>query len=128
VHDYDDIINIKHFEPKHERMSIYNRSAQFAPFSALVGYGDEIKEAGRITDKKIFLDEEEKKTINDTLLNIKDDDEIVIKYFVNDDKKSGGSYNIVKGYIKKIDYVNRVIKLNNKKIIPLDDIIEVKIE
>lgn len=127
MHDYDDIINIKHFEPKHKRMSMYNRSAQFAPFSALVGYGDEIIEAGRITEKKIILDEIEKESINNTLLNLHDE-VVLITYFEKDNKKDGGIYKTIEGSIKKIDYINRIIRLKNKKNIPIDDIIEVKIE
>lgn len=127
MHEYDDIINIKHFEPKHKRMSIYNRSSQFAPFSALVGFDDEIKETARLTNKKIILDDLEKEKINNILLNLTDKDEVIIKYFISDEKKSGGSYNFVKGNIKKIDSVSRVIKLKNNIIIPIDDVIEVNI-
>ena len=57
---YDDIINIKHFEPKHKRMSLYERAAQFAPFAALTGYSDEIKEAARITEDENSFDEDYK--------------------------------------------------------------------
>jgi len=43
--DYDDIINLPHYEPKHHpRMSMWNRAAQFAPFAALTGYEDSIKD------------------------------------------------------------------------------------
>ncbi len=42
---YDDIINLKHHtSKKHPPMSLYARSAQFAPFAALTGYDDVIKE------------------------------------------------------------------------------------
>ena len=40
--NYDDIINLPHYEPKHHpRMSMWNRAAQFAPFAALKGYEPE---------------------------------------------------------------------------------------
>ena len=43
--NYDDIINLPHYEPKHPpRMSMWNRAAQFAPFAALTGYEDAIKD------------------------------------------------------------------------------------
>ena len=43
-HKYDDIINMPHHvSSKYPQMSIYSRSAQFAPFSALVGYEEKIK-------------------------------------------------------------------------------------
>ena len=45
INDYDDIINLPHYEPKHHpRMSMWNRAAQFAPFAALTGYEDAIQE------------------------------------------------------------------------------------
>ena len=42
---YDDIINLPHhISKKYPRMSLEARSAQFAPFSALIGYDELIKE------------------------------------------------------------------------------------
>ena len=59
--NYEDIINLSHYEPKyHIRMSIEKRAAQFAPFSALTGYDEEIKLSSKLVDKKIELTEEEK--------------------------------------------------------------------
>jgi len=44
---YADIIDLPHYEPKHHpRMSMWNRAAQFAPFSALAGYEAAIKKNG----------------------------------------------------------------------------------
>ena len=46
--DYDDIINLPHYEPKHHpRMPMWNRAAQFAPFSALTGYDAAIQETAQ---------------------------------------------------------------------------------
>ena len=54
--DYDDIINLPHYEPKHHpRMSMWNRAAQFAPFAALTGYDAAIRE---VTEQR----EQSKKT------------------------------------------------------------------
>lgn len=42
---YDDIINLPHHVSKrHPQMSLWNRAAQFAPFAALTGYEEAIKE------------------------------------------------------------------------------------
>jgi len=42
---YSDIIDLPHHRSKtHPHMSLYDRSAQFAPFAALSGYDDMIKE------------------------------------------------------------------------------------
>ena len=45
---YDDIINMPHHvSKKHPQMSMRGRAAQFAPFAALTGYGDAVKETER---------------------------------------------------------------------------------
>lgn len=50
---YDDIINLPHYESKkHPRMSLEARSAQFAPFAALTGYDEVIKETTRLSEEK----------------------------------------------------------------------------
>ena len=46
--NYDDIINLPHYEPKHHpRMSMWSRAAQFAPFAALTGYDAAIKDTAQ---------------------------------------------------------------------------------
>ena len=48
THDYDDIINLPHHVSKrHPQMSMWNRAAQFAPFAALTGYEDAIKDTAQ---------------------------------------------------------------------------------
>ncbi len=46
--NYDDIINLPHHVSKrHPQMSMWNRAAQFAPFAALTGYDDAIKDTAK---------------------------------------------------------------------------------
>jgi hypothetical protein len=48
THDYDDIINLSHHVSKrHPQMSMWNRAAQFAPFAALTGYEDAIRDTAQ---------------------------------------------------------------------------------
>ena len=55
---YDDIIHLPHPDsPKHPRMSLYDRAAQFSPFAALTGHSAAIAETGRMTDQRMELDE-----------------------------------------------------------------------
>ena len=55
---YDDIIGLPHHEPeRHPRMPRQERASQFAPFSALPGYGDAIKERGRHMEGTAMLSE-----------------------------------------------------------------------
>ena len=116
--NYEDIINLPHYEPKHKRMSIEVRSAQFSPFAALTGFNDEIKETERLVDKKILLSEDEKIKINDKLLetlkNIKNKPKVKIIYFIPDNKKCGGRYTEVISNVKKIDMTEKYIILENK--------------
>lgn len=52
--NYDDIINLPHHvSQKRKQMSLKNRSAQFAPFSALKGYQEKLNEIARLNDRKM---------------------------------------------------------------------------
>lgn len=125
---YDDIINLPHYELKfHKRMSMSERSAQFAPFAALTGYSDSVKEAGRTTSKKIILTDDEKNILDRKLnmaLSLKNNN-ILIKYFVADKTKIGGRYITIKNKIKKINTnLKEIILIDNKKI-KIDDIVDI---
>lgn len=130
--NYQDIINLEHYELRHPRMSCYNRAAQFAPFAALTGYYEKVKEVARLTNKKIELDDALKELINCKLnqLNkvIKLKPEVEVTYFVPDVKKDGGEYLTKKGRIKRIDFVNRFLKFTDNKKIIIDEIISIKEE
>ena len=128
MNEYDDIINLPHYvSKKHPQMSKEARSAQFAPFAALSGYEDAIKETTKLTDNKIELSDEMINIINDKLLfiekNIQDKPLITITYFVPDKRKNGGEYISVTNSIKQIDLINNIIILTNKKEICINDII-----
>lgn len=128
--DYSDIINLPHHvSKKHPQMSIEARSAQFAPFAALTGYGDAVNETARLTDKRIELDDVIKEEINCKLetikRNIKERPIVTITYFVPDTKKQGGAYVTVTGSIYKIDENKQQINLNDGTKIPIEEIISV---
>ena len=131
--NYEDIKNLPHYEPKyHPRMSSYQRAAQFAPFAALTGYEDLVKESSRLTDRKIELSEYERSILDEKLLliqnNIKIRPEIIITYFIKDKKKSGGKYITITSNVKSIDLRSRRInKKSNQKIL-IDDIYDLKSE
>ena len=131
--DYDDIINLPHHQSdRRPHMSLYDRAAQFAPFSALTGHDDAIKETARLTDKKLELDDYDQMLLNNKMnfiLNrINDQPEITVTYFIPDSAKAGGMYLDFAGNIKKIDAVQRVICFADKTEISIDDIIDIKSE
>ena len=128
---YDDIINMEHhISKKHPQMSLENRSAQFAPFSALTGYDDEVEEVCRYTEEQKHIDEEKKEEINNKLQIIKQqkDKKVMIQYFEKDSKKEGGKYIKTEGKIKKIDDYQKAIYMDNNQKILLDNIININIE
>ena len=127
---YDDIINLPHHESKkHQRMSLEARSAQFAPFAALTGYDEVIRETARLTNKRIEINEEMKAILDEKLLliktQIKSKPNITVTYFVPDSKKDGGKYITVTGKVIKIDIYKQHIILENKIEIPISEIIEI---
>lgn len=125
---YDEIINYN-YVMKHPRMSINERSFEFAPFSALVGFNDLIRERERETSKRIDLTDEEKEVINNKInfLNTKISlhPKLEIIYFIKDKTKEGGSYQKVSDYIKKIDFYHKLIFLENKGKINIENIIDI---
>lgn len=129
---YDDIIDLNRPVSKHPKMSNYERAAQFAPFAALVGYDDEVKETARIIDGRIELDDEIKIFLNNKLQKIlsklSQRPKVSFTYFVKDDKKDGGKYITEIGIIKKVEEFNSLIILENGKKIKIDDIIEIESE
>lgn len=122
--NYDDIINNKRPEPIKKRMSKEDRAAQFASFKALTGYEEEINEVERLTEEKLYLSEEQKEQLNQKLLLLSKSSspEVSIIYYLDDLKKSGGKYQRVLGKIAKIDIYKRLIIMQDKTIIPMNDI------
>ena len=125
---YDDIMKLPHHVSKtRPKMSLEQRSAQFAPFAALIGYEDEISETGRLTTDRIELDDEAKQLLDRTLQviakKISTQPAVTITYFVPDTKKDGGRYLTTAGIIKKIDEYRQVIILEDKTEIPINNII-----
>lgn len=130
MNNYEDIINLPHHvSKKHPQMSIWSRSAQFAPFAALTGYDEAVKETARLTDKRLEIDEGLKNILNNKLQYILENKslqpEITFTYFVYDNKKSGGKYIEKTGVVKKIDLNEKYIMLKDKTKISIDEIINI---
>lgn len=128
---YEDILNLPHHVSKtRPQMSMLDRAAQFSPFAALTGYGDAIKETGRLTDEKIEMDEDRKAALDMKqayLIEMIDEQpEISITYFLPDTKKSGGAYVTVTGNLKRFDEYERLLILTDGKKIPMDDIADIE--
>lgn len=129
--EYQDIIDNRHYELRyHPKMSNQNRAAQFAPFAALTGYEEAVKETERVTTKKKELSDDTIEQLNYQFQIIgKEKKHYLIKviYFKQDSKKAGGKYLEYTGKIKKIDYLKKeIIFFQNKKIL-IKNIIKMEI-
>ncbi len=125
---YKDIINLPHKQSsKRPHMSLLDRAAQFAPFAALVGYDDAIKETGRLTDERIEMSEENLVVLNTRYQILVDhlgeEPEVTITYFVPDIYKTGGSYIEKTGVVKKLDAYERLITMADGTRIFMDDVL-----
>lgn len=126
---YDDIINLPHpTSSKHPRMPLADRAAQFSPFAALSGHSAAIMETGRLTDRRIELDEDTKSALDfkQSILadRIAEQPDVSITWFLPDNKKDGGQYITSVGRLKKIDDCKRLLCLIDGTEIPMDDILE----
>ena len=129
---YGDIINLPHpTSLNHPRMSLHDRAAQFSPFAALTGHHAAIVETGRLTDRRIELDESEIARVDAELQHLQEllpeRPTASITYFVPDERKSGGSYQTVTGEVKRIDTVAGVIQMVDWREIPIEDVFSVEI-
>lgn len=125
---YTDILNLPHpTSKKHPRMTRTARAAQFAPFAALTGYNEAVKETARLTDEQLELDDTEKAQLNEKLQLLRQhlprQLPITITFFIPDTKKAGGSYQTITGPVKKIQEYERRLIMTDGTIIPIDAII-----
>ncbi|MBQ8238413.1 MAG: hypothetical protein IJZ39_09740 [Oscillospiraceae bacterium] len=99
---YDDIINLP-YPRKPERMSNYDRAAQFAPFAALTGHGEAIAETARITESAVELSDDGIAILNEKLRKLEVGEQVSVIYFQPDSRKAGGAYVRYTGNVKKLD-------------------------
>ena len=109
-------------------MSLSDRAAQFAPFAALSGHsaarGDCPVNRARIEldeDVKAALDLKQQMLVD----RIDEHPDVSVTWFQPDGKKDGGRYVTTTGRLKRIDEVERVLVMEDKTTVPLDDIISI---
>lgn len=127
---YDDMLNLPHpTSRRHPRMSLSDRAAQFAPFAALSGHSAALVETARLTERRIELDEDVKAALDlkqQMLMDrIDEHPDVAVTWFQPDGKKNGGRYVTTTGRLKRIDEVERVLVMEDKTTVPLDDVISI---
>lgn len=128
---YEDILYLPHHtSPSRPHMPMSDRAAQFSPFAALTGYEAAVKEAARLTEQRIELDENEKAVLDAKLSllqkNLSLSPEVTLTYFKPDKQKNGGTYRSVTGKVQKIDISNKCLILENGKRISASDILKIE--
>lgn len=105
---YDDIVHRKYEGvPDRFHMSNRQRAAQFAPFAALSGYGEMIKESTKIKEEKVELSEDELNELNRCFSVLKKGDIVKIVYY------DRGYYREAEGRVTHIDTYERNIRVED---------------
>lgn len=130
MNEYDDIISLPHHVSSgRPHMPAADRAAQFAPFAALTGYADVIRETARLTDPAPELTEDEKEAMDHKMLCFLhmpgEPPELLFTYFVPDEKKAGGTYRCVSGIVRKIEEISGCILLEDGTRIPKDCVVDI---
>lgn len=129
MRSYQDIIHFRRPKSKYPAMSALDRAAQFAPFSALVGYREALLESERQIEQKRELSLEQTYLLNEKLLYLKDHLKeqpfVKVTYFIADETKLGGCYQTIEARLQKLDEVHQTILLSNQLQISMREIIEI---
>ena len=121
--DYSKIISLPHHQSAtRKRMSNYDRAAQFAPFAALTGHDEAIKETARLTDDYMEMGEDRLGELSAKIQllidKLSEQPEITVVYFIPDERKSGGSYAEKTGVVRIIDeYERKLVFYDGDKIL-----------
>ncbi len=97
------------------KMDRANRAKQFMPFDALSGFREALREKEKLKMEKRELSEEEFMKLEHILERAKTNDNITVEFYKDEE------YVRVKGIVKSIDMVHRVLKLDEADI-PIEDI------
>ena len=100
--NYADIIHMP-YPRKPQRMSNYDRAAQFSPFAALTGHEAAIAETAGLTDTAIELVEDGIAMIDEKLRRLMPGQTVTVIYFRPDPRKAGGAYVRHTGTVKRLE-------------------------
>ena len=133
VERYSDIIDLPHHQSgRRPHMSVYNRSAQFAPFAALVGYEQMVQDAADtlLHEKKKELGEDDKRLLDEKIQilrrHLKEQPEIEVIFYDDKARVESGAYRLVSGRLKKIEEYLCVLVLECNIRIKYEDIIDIQ--
>ena len=112
-------------------MPMKNRAAQFAPFAALTGYDDAVRETERQTDRRPEIGEDRAEILDRRLRWLRDHpdtmSEITVKWFVPDIRKDGGVCRTRTCRAKQLDAQHGVLLLEDGECVPISEICDLQI-
>ena len=116
--------------PIHPPMSREDRAAQFAPFAALTGHEEAIREASRVTEKKKELAEDEREKLDEAWAFLKCHEKVSVKirYFEPDLRKEGGAYLEKEGRVKKVLEMPGILTFEDGTEILSENILEIMLD
>jgi len=132
---YEDILCLPHHvSARHPQMPLLDRAAQFAPFAALTGYDEAIRETARLTETLAEPDEGVRERLDQRLQRLLAEirenphraPEVRVTYFQPDEKKDGGSYVSVSGKLRRVDRVQRQILFSDGTVLPMDKLFSIE--
>lgn len=128
---YADIIGLPHhISCRHPQMPAEARAAQFAPFAALNGYEEAVRETARLTESRPEMDETHREAMDRKLMQLQQTEpmpDVEIVYFVPDERKAGGMNVSVRGRIGKIDRNLHRIVMDSGTEIPAENVVEIRV-
>ena len=108
---YEDIIDHpRHVSNTRKNMSNYDRAAQFAPFAALSGYEEVIRDQEKIVYDRVILSEDEINDLSDVLNYIKKTDRVEIKYY------DGYRYDVIEDTFVSYDVIRKELRCRKHRI------------
>ena len=114
-------------------MPMEERAAQFSPFAALTGYEEVIAEAGRLTARRIELDEDAKQELNRDFLRLAQRLEagegplsVELTWFEPDGLKLGGAYVTRTVSVRRVDRSFRLLELEDRSLIEFEQVLTLR--
>lgn len=104
------------------KMKMSDRAKIFAPYDALKGFKEMLKEQELPKEEKKSLSEEQMIELNNQIINLQHGMMVSVKYYNHLEYK----YKILEGVFVKLDEVYKKIHIVKNKI-NIDDILEIKI-
>lgn len=127
-----------HQSDHHPHISMRDRAAQFAPFAALTGHHDAVRETARLTDERMEPEEDKRELLNRKLQMLRSRipqkrhpeetelPEVSVTYFLPDQKKAGGAYVKKQGRVRRLDEVEKKLVFFDGEEIDMEDVADIE--